>query len=272
MSEKPGHPSIRSVTVTRPDGVYPDVVVVEEPLEIRVNGESLAVVLRTPGIDSSEDIDLTLGFLVTEGVIDGLDDVEAISPCTDPNVPNRNNVIVASLASGTYSQFDRIRKARRSFFIGSSCGVCGKTSIDNVFMHADPVDCPVTLSKEYVSSLPLLLRKNQPRFQKTGGLHGAIAVSLDGEFITGAEDIGRHNAVDKVVGNALRTGRFPFHRHVLFVSSRAGFEIVQKALMARFCAVVSVGAASSLADELARRSGLALYSFARDGRYNHHQG
>ena len=270
MSDENQNPSIRSVSILRSSGQTRDWLAVEEPLEMRVNGESLAVVLRTPGNDPYADIDLALRFLATEGVIDDMDDIDAIGHCTDPNVVNRKNVVVASLAAGTYRQFQRLRAARRSFFVGSSCGVCGKSSIENVFLKTATIEEPTGVSPKLLKELGDHLRAHQPHFSKTGGLHAAMAVRSDGAVLFTAEDIGRHNAVDKIVGRGLRSGTYPFDGHILFVSSRAGFEIVQKALMARFSAVVSVGAASSLAHDLARRSGLALYSFVRDGRYNHH--
>jgi FdhD protein len=263
-------PSLTQRNVNRNGVSINDWLVVEEPLEMRVDGRSVAVVLRTPGASSEEDLDLVVGFLLTEGVIDDIDDLTGLGHCTDPARPNRGNVVITHLASGTLEARRRLENAQREMYVGSSCGVCGKATIDKVFQRTEPIEVPVTLDANQIAEYPLRLRERQPRFDQTGGLHGAAILNGQGHIVAVAEDIGRHNAVDKVIGHCLRNGLFPLHGHVLVVSSRAGFEIVQKAIMARIGALVSVGAASSLADELARRSGLNLYSFVRGTQFNHH--
>jgi FdhD protein len=251
------------------DGVEPptdDALVVEEPLEIRLDGRPLAVLMRTPG----RDLDLVAGFLATEGVIDGLDDLAGLAPCADPARPNAQNVVLATLASGVRAAPARFERARREMFAGSSCGLCGKASIDRVFQHAPPLEAPFALDPALVCALPARLRATQRLFDTTGGLHGAALFTRDGALLEAAEDVGRHNAVDKVIGARLRADAFPLEDSALVVSSRAGFEVVQKALVARVGAVVAVGAASSLADQLARAAGLSLYSFVRGVRFNFH--
>lgn len=266
----PAPDGIRRVEVRRPDGLHADHLVVEEPLEIRLDGRPLAVLMRTPGADPDEDLDLVAGFLATEGVIDGPDDLAGLAPCADPNRPERQNVVLAHLASGVRASAERFERARRDLYAASSCGLCGKASIDRVMQNAPPLDRRIELAPEVVCALPDALKTLQPRFHATGGLHGAALFTADGVPITAAEDVGRHNAVDKVIGRRLRADAYPLDDLVLAVSSRAGFEIVQKALVARIAAVVAVGAASSLADELARIGRLALFSFVRADRYNAH--
>lgn len=267
--------------MSRSDGIEPvrlrrdgapadDVLVVEEPLEIRVDDRPLAVLMRTPGADPSEDLDLVAGFLATEGVIDGLDDLAGLAHCADPNRPARDNVVRARLAGGAKADPTRFERARRELYAASSCGLCGKASIDRVFQHAPPLDRLRPLAPAIVPTLPERLRAAQPRFDATGGLHGAALFTATGALLTAAEDVGRHNAVDKVIGRRLRADRYPLDGLVLTVSSRAGFEIVQKALVARIAAVVAVGAASTLADRLARDGRLALYSFVRGASFNAH--
>jgi len=250
--------------MSAPDGVRPvrlrrdgiptdDVLVVEEPIEIRVDDRPLAVLMRTPGADPAEDLDLVAGFLATEGVIDGADDLAGLAHCRDPRRPGRDNVVLVRLAGGAKADPSRFERARRELYAASSCGLCGKASIDRVFQNSPPLDRVQPLDPAIISALPDRLRAAQPRFDATGGLHGAALFTADGTLITAAEDVGRHNAVDKVIG-----------------PQPAGFEIVQKALVARIAAVVAVGAASTLADELARAGRLALYSFVRGARHNAH--
>ena len=264
MSDDPG---VRSVSVRRGGDAVTDHVVVEEPLEIRVDGRPLAVVMRTPG----EDLDLAAGFLATEGVIDGPDDLAALAHCPDPAVPNPGNVVLATLHSGIRLAEARFARAQRVQHAMSGCGICGKASIDRVLVEAPALATRVALDEALVRELPGRLRAAQSRFATTGGLHGAGLFTLDGELLCVREDVGRHNAVDKVVGAQLRADAYPLDDAVLVVTSRAGFEIAQKALVARVAAVVAVGAASSLAHELAVGGNLALYAFVRDGRFNDHR-
>lgn len=237
-----------------------DIVAVEEPIEIQVNGEPLAVLMRTPGDDRA----LVAGFLLTEGVVDGLDDIGALARCTDPNRPHAQNTWRAVLAAGCKLQESRLAAARRAFFATSSCGLCGKATIDNIHQrvatHAEFAAVPAAL----VRSAGERARREQRVFEETGGLHAAAVFGRGPEHAIAsvAEDIGRHNAVDKVLGALLLADRVPLHETTLWVSGRASFEVVQKALVAGVSALVSVGAPTSLAVELARRSRLTLIGFA----------
>lgn len=261
---------ITQVRIRRGHREVTDVLVTEEPLEIRVDGRPLAVLMRTPGTTAEEDLDLAAGFLATEGVIDGADDLAGLAICADPNRPKRANLVLVHLAAGAKTDPSRFERAQRNLYATSSCGLCGKASIERVFLNAPPLTSRLTLPTDLVSALPDQLRAAQPRFALTGGLHGAALFSTDGALITAAEDVGRHNAVDKVIGRRLRADAYPLEGKVLVVSSRAGFEIIQKAVMARIGAVVAVGAASSLAHELALSARVSLYSFVRGGTFNAH--
>lgn len=242
--------------------VETDELAAEEPLEIRVEGRAVAVTMRTPG----DDLDLVAGFLLTEAVIDGWDDVHAMAHVHDPSVP-RDNTVDTVLAAGVPAA--RARSADRSFYASSSCGVCGKTTIDRVFQRIKtvgppPVDDP---HLSVLHALPDRLRTAQAAFDRTGGLHAAGLFNGDGELLAMREDIGRHNAVDKCIGAALRAD-LDLSRTLLVVSGRAGFEIVQKALVAGIPLLAAVGAPSSLAADLARRGGMVLVGFLRNGRFN----
>ena len=243
-----------------------DVLVVEEPLEIRVDGVPLSVLMRTPG----EDLDLAAGFLASEGVVDGLDDLAALAHCPDPNVQNAGNIVLATLQSGIRLDPSRFERARRTTYSSSGCGLCGKASIEQIFLDTPPLERRLGLDPDLVAELPEKLRAAQPRFGATGGLHGAALFTATGEVLCAREDVGRHNAVDKVLGARLRADHWPLAETVLVTSSRAGFEIVQKALVARVGALVAVGAASSLAHDLAVAGRMALYAFVRGGRFNEH--
>jgi len=231
-----------------------DDVAVEEPLEIRVEGRPLAVTLRTPG----HDLDLAAGFLFTEGVVDGADDLQALAHvATDRG----GNVVDALLAGGVAAHREAVERAARDLYATSACGICGKASIDRVRLKAPPLPRRHAPDPALLVSLPDRLRAAQPGFQRTGGLHAAGLFTFDGDLEVAREDIGRHDAVDKALGWGLRAGRVPVDDRILVVSSRAGFEIVQKARMAGVPAVAACGAASSLAVDLARESGVALYGF-----------
>jgi FdhD protein len=241
----------------------PDTVTVEEPLEIRVGGSALAVTMRTPG----DDFDLTIGFLVTEGLLSGADDVATLMHCTDTGDDGRPtfNVVDVELQSGVTVPDVGLQ---RSFATTSSCGVCGKRSIDAVRvrspfdLHADRTQvAPTTLAR-----LPDALREHQKVFDRTGGLHAAGLFTADGDLMAVREDVGRHNAVDKIVGWAAREHRLPLSGAVLMVSGRISFELVQKALMAGIPVLAAVSAPSSLAIDLAEEAGLALVGFLRPPR------
>jgi FdhD protein len=249
-----------------------DTLVVEEPLEIRVDDRPLAVVMRTPG----DDLDLAAGFLLTEGVIDGPDDLAALGHCTEPLRENAGNIVIARLAAGSRLDPARVEQATRALFSASSCGLCGKETIDRVFQRIRPLPPGAVLPPvDVLAALPDRLRALQPVFAETGGSHGAALFDAAGDLLVAREDIGRHNAVDKCLGARLRAGHTPDADGlglILVVSGRAGFEVVQKAVMGRVSALVAVGAASTLAHDLALRAGLRLFTFARGGRANVHGG
>jgi FdhD protein len=241
-----------------------DQVAAETPLEIRVEGEPAAITMRSPG----DDLDLVAGFLWTEGVIDGPDDIRAIAHVDEPSRPEGNTVDVV-LAEGVPA--GRRRQADREFFSSSSCGVCGKATLDRLLVAAPPISSPIVPSSSLLVSLPQKLEAAQAEFARTGGLHGAALFTLEGELLVVREDIGRHNAVDKVLGHMLRSDR-SCEEVILLVSSRAGFEITQKALVARVPVLAAIGAPSSMAVELATRAQICLIGFLRDGRYNLYRG
>lgn len=248
--------------IHRRDGRHDDQVVVEEPLEIRVEGRSLAVTMRTPG----DDLDLVAGFLYTEQVIDGADDLVAMAHVDDPAEP-RGNTVDVRLAGGVEPHRARIERATREAYASSACGVCGKASIDRL-LFANRRVTALHVDEERIVAMPEVLRQAQTSFAATGGLHGAGLFTADGLLEVCREDIGRHNAVDKVLGFRLRADRAPVTDRVLVVSGRVGFEIVQKALVAGVPIIVAVGAPSTMAVDLAAGAGMALYGFVRDGRFN----
>ena len=227
----------------------PDEVAVEEPLEIRVGGAPLAVTMRTPGHDE----DLAVGFLFGEGLVDG----------------PRDAALTADLAQNTIEVAGPLLRdpASRSFFTSSSCGVCGKGALEEVAVHAAPLP-PGTPAIDRALLADLPSRLTQPGFARTGGLHATGLFTPEGELLVAREDVGRHNAMDKVVGWALREGLVPLHHHVLCVSGRLSFELVQKAAVAGAPVLVGVGAPTSLAVELAADRGLTLAGFARGDRVN----
>ncbi len=251
----------RPIVRVTPRGVVrrPDTLAVEEPLEIRTNGSSLVVTMRTPG----DDVDLAHGFLLAEGVIGAAADVVTARHCVDTDL----NVLDVTLAAGV-----DLPETRRSFLATSACGVCGKESIDDVRRQTRwPLDPPAPSagsSAALLGSLPDKLRAEQRVFDTTGGLHAAGLFGRDGELLCVREDVGRHNAVDKVVGWALRSDRLPLRDCTLVVSGRASFELVQKAVMAGIPVLGAVSAPSSLAVDLADEAGLTLAGFLRGETMN----
>lgn len=240
-----------------------DTLVVEEPLEIRVNGSPVAVTMRTPG----SDIELAQGFLLTESVIAERDDVATVRYCrgSDDGV-NSYNVLDVTLRAGLGVPDSVVR----NFYTTSSCGVCGKASLDAVRLasrHA-PGDDPSTVAASTLIAMPGRLRSAQKVFAATGGLHGAALFDSDGTVLAVREDVGRHNAVDKVIGWALENERIPLSGAVLLVSGRASFELTQKAVMAGIPVLAAVSAPSSLAVDLATESGLTLVAFLRGDSMN----
>jgi len=244
-----------------------DLLAVEEPLEIRVawsaGGEqrekNISVTMRTPG----DDFDLAAGFLMTEGLIGAAENIDAIRHWGSPNV------VRVGLRDGI--RFDG-SKLDRHFYTTSSCGVCGKTSIDALRVAATPLPQATAIDSGLVYRLPALLERSQSAFRVTGGLHGAAIISSGGEVLCIREDIGRHNAVDKAIGALFREGRTPLRDSILMVSSRAGFELAQKAIVAGIPVLATVGAPSTLAVDLAREFNLTLLGFVRDGRFNVYAG
>jgi len=255
------------------DGVQvtrrPDTVTAEEPLEVRVSGRALAVTMRTPG----DDFDLALGFLLTEGLIAGADDVATLMHCLDEGEDGRPtyNVVDVVLRPGVALPDVSLE---RSFYTTSSCGVCGKASIDAVrttsryAVHSDPL----VVAPHVLAGLPDLLRGRQKVFDRTGGLHAAGLFTPEGSLLAVREDVGRHNAVDKVIGWAARSNRLPLRGHLLVVSGRASFELTQKAFMAGVPVLAAVSAASSLAVELAGEVGMTLVGFVRHPRLTVYSG
>jgi FdhD protein len=244
----------------------PDTLAVEEPLEIRVGGAPLAVTMRTPG----HDVELAAGFLVSEGVISRGEQFAGAIHCGGPGtggVENTYNVLDVTLAAGVRPPSPDIA---RSFYTTSSCGVCGKASIDAVrtVSRHSPGDDPAVVTAEALAAMPNRLRAAQKVFAATGGLHGAALFDADGVLLAAREDIGRHNAVDKVVGWAVENERVPLTGTVLLVSGRASFELTQKAVMAGIPILAAVSAPSSLAVDLASQAGLTLVAFLRGRSMN----
>jgi FdhD protein len=243
----------------------PETLVVEEPLEIRVNGAPITVTMRTPG----SDIELAQGFLLTEGVIRGREDVLTVRYCGgrgDDN-PNTYNVLDVTLAPGVEPPDVDVT---RNFYTTSSCGVCGKASLEAVRLigRFSPGADPASVAAATLKAMPGQLRGAQKVFDSTGGLHAAALFRMDGTMLVVREDIGRHNAVDKVIGWALEHGRIPVAASVLLVSGRASFELTQKAVMAGIPVLAAVSAPSSLAVSLAEESGITLVAFLREDSMN----
>ncbi len=252
-----------------------DVLAVEEPLEIRVyppDGgpyERISVTMRTPG----HDFELAAGFLRTEGLLRSPEDVRAISYCTDPSLggAQQYNIVNVALRPGAPYDAERLR---RNFYTTSSCGVCGKASIDAIHVRgiAGAEDDDVTVGDETLARLGDALRDAQALFAKTGGLHAAGLFDAAGRLFTLREDVGRHNAVDKVVGHAFLGRRLPLRRHIMMVSGRASFEIVQKAAAAGLPILAAVSAPSSLACDAADAFGMTLLGFVRGPRFTVYTG
>ncbi|HKA89291.1 MAG TPA: formate dehydrogenase accessory sulfurtransferase FdhD [Haliangiales bacterium] len=233
-----------------------DAVAREEPLEIRIGGVPVAVVMRTPG----DDEELVRGFLVTERVVDRAEDVASVRHCADAA---EDNVMQAVLARGVEVDLARLR---RNLYASSSCGVCGKTSIAAAMGCAPPIADNVRVPSDVLYGLPARLRAAQEVFGRTGGLHAAGLFDERGEPLAVREDVGRHNAVDKIVGWAAAAGLLPLSRRILMVSGRVSFEIVQKALAARAPILAAVSAPSSLAVDAARAGGMTIVGFVRGER------
>ena len=257
----------------------PDTLVAEEPLEIRLNGRPLAVTMRTPG----DDFALAAGFLVSEGVLAHPGEVANIAYCAgateqeDGTTRNTYNVVDVRLAPGVSVPDAILSGLERNVYTSSSCGLCGKASLEAVrttarWSPADSDGDPVRIDPAVLAALPDRLRAAQRVFDRTGGLHAAGLFTPDGELLDLREDVGRHNAVDKLVGRALADGRLPLSGAVLLVSGRASFELAQKAVMAGVPVLAAVSAPSSLAVDLAAESGLTLVGFLRGTSMNVYTG
>ena len=241
-----------------------DLVVVEEPLEIRVDGETVAVTMRTPG----EDARLAVGFLFGEGIISGLADLGSVAHCGRPGEEGYGNVIDVHPAPGVEVDIARVLDSRRFTLTTAACGVCGRRTIEDLLRRCAPVPVAAArLPAAEVARAVGRLRDVQPNFARTGGLHAAALFDAAGKLIAAYEDIGRHNAVDKTVGELLYRQQLG-HCALLAVSGRASFEIVQKACAARIGVVASVSAASSLAIDLAAAAGVTMVGFVRDASFN----
>ncbi|MFF0297896.1 formate dehydrogenase accessory sulfurtransferase FdhD [Kitasatospora sp. NPDC004614] len=239
-------------------GARPDSLAAEEPLEIRIGGEALTVTMRTPG----HDFDLVAGFLVGEGLVGATEELAALRYCagTDEDGANTYNVVDATVRGARPAL-----SAHRNLLTTSACGLCGRDTVDAVRTRSrwDVSADPLTLDPEVLYALPERLRAAQRTFDSTGGLHAAALFAADGTLLCAREDVGRHNAVDKVVGWALREGLLPLRGHVLLVSGRASFELTQKAALAGLPLLAAVSAPSSLAVDLAEELGLTLVGFLR---------
>lgn len=240
-----------------------DLLAVEEPFEIQLDGRSLTITMRTPG----NDFELAAGFLFAEGIIRGLDEVRSMERSSD----GADNVVVIELENGPSLKFVQ---PQRNFVVTSACGVCGKTSLQDLQANRCPIlpHDNLEISPDVLYHLPERLRVKQSVFEGTGGLHAAALFNLDGQMEAMREDVGRHNAVDKLVGAALLGRRVPLNDAILLVSGRASFELVQKALMAGVPIMAAVGAPSSLAVSTAENSGMTLIGFLRNGRFNVYTG
>jgi FdhD protein len=253
----------RSVTVTHvqpgASAAQPDQVAIEEPLEIRLHGRAFAVIMRTPGADC----ELAAGFLFSERVIRSADELGAIAHCAEgPNIVN------ATLAGEAERRIERVMADRRNVTMNSSCGLCGRQTLESLAVDVEPIASAWTTSSSMILDLPTKLRAAQTVFDETGGLHAAGLFSRDGALVDVAEDVGRHNAVDKVVGRRLMREQLPLADHILCVSGRTSFEILQKALFAGISMVAAVSAPSSLAIDLANEFGITLIGFVRGKTFN----
>jgi FdhD protein len=259
---------LRHVRVTRVNGGHAadgsDVVAAEEPLEIRLHGKSFAVIMRTPG----QDRELAAGFLFSEGVIRAAADIGAVEHCRHPDHPDAHNIVDAYLIGDAASLVAGHLEERRRVVTTSACGLCGRTTIESLRVRAPALQADCMFTRDLIASLPARLRARQGVFDETGGLHAAALFTADGTCEVAAEDIGRHNAVDKTIGAMLLNDRVPLRRRVLMVSGRASYEIVQKAWLAGVGIVCAVSAPSSLAIDLALESGITLLGFVRDGGFN----
>ena len=275
-TEKARHGSKTKVRIRKvEDGrvrVRPDVLATEEPMEIRlISGtakQTVAVTMRTPG----SDFELAAGFLYSEGIVSSQEDIRKISYCVDADVDaeQQYNIVNVELQGGR--EYD-LRPLERHFFTTSACGVCGKASLEQLELRGSPVIPPgPEVAAETIYSLPEKLRAAQGLFEATGGLHAAALFDAAGELVALREDVGRHNATDKLIGWALLDGRIPLGDHIVMVSGRSSYEIMQKCLTAGVPIVCAVSAPSSLAVDVAREFGMTLVGFLRGSKFNAYAG
>ena len=250
---------VEILRVGRESAAATDVAAAEEPLEIRLDGQAFVVTMRTPGADS----DLAAGFLLSEQILRAAGDIADIRPCTLDD-----NILFVTLAGDAAVRAAEAMKSRRHVTATSACGICGRRSIDDLMNQARKVESTLSVGRRAIEGLPAALRAAQRAFDQTGGLHAAGLFDPEGALIRIAEDVGRHNAVDKVLGAELRGGRLPLSDRILFVSGRTSFEIIQKAVMAGVAVVAAVSAPSSLAIELAREANVTLLGFVRGPGFN----
>ena len=268
---------MRHTAVSRPTAQYrgecllhtDDFLAVEEPLEIRIGSQPLAITMRTPG----HDLELAAGFALTEGVITSPDDLESVEPCA---ASEHDNVVIVNLTpEASVSRAQAIACSRRELYLSSSCGLCGRKTLDRVEQAISPIRADFTVLRSMLDAMPATMRRAQPTFEQTGGLHAAGLFATDGTLRVLREDVGRHNAVDKVIGHQLLSAQVPIdpslnpsRAGILLVSGRASFELMQKAAVAGIGLLAAVGAPSSLAVDFAVRMRMTLVGFLRPGRMN----
>jgi FdhD protein len=260
--------ALRSVDVIRVRGgvraAESDRAATEEPLEIRLYDQPFAVIMRTPGADR----ELAAGFLLAERVIAGADDLGTIAHCTDVAADHPENIVNVTLVNKTAAAVERLLGGRRQVMTNSSCGMCGRRTIESLAAEAAPLAVTWSVASSLIASLPERLRSRQAVFEETGGLHAAGLFSRNGTLVDVAEDVGRHNTVDKIIGRMLMREALPLSDHILCVSGRTSFEIVQKAIFAGIPLVAAVSAPSTLAIDLAQEYGVTLVGFIRGDSYN----
>lgn len=241
-----------------------DLVAVEEPMEVRVNGDSFAVIMRTPGADR----DLAAGFLLAEDVVHGAGEIGVIEYCQDVTDEGRDNTLNVTVLGAAVARLASRLGERRQVMMTASCGLCGRRTIESLQARATSVDGNWTVSADVIAALPDRLRAAQAVFDSTGGLHAAGLFDRAGILQLSAEDVGRHNAVDKIVGRTMLAGLHPLDTSILLVSGRTSFELVQKALLAGIPIIAAVSAPSSLAIELAESANITLCGFLRGDHFN----
>jgi FdhD protein len=249
---------------TGPDGGPHAVqVAIEEPMEVRVNGAPFAVIMRTPG----DDRDLAAGFLLAEDVVRQADELGLVEYCVDAEADARGNLLNVTVLGAAVTRLDDRLANRRQVMMTASCGLCGRRTIESLRARVDTVSGDWRVPASIIAALPATLRREQRVFEATGGLHAAGLFDREGRLLRMAEDVGRHNAVDKITGRYLLEGRLPLSDAILVVSGRTSFELVQKALLAGIPVIAAVSAPSTLAIDLAHESGITLCGFVRGGAF-----